>query len=88
MSESAGRSSGKREPSVPDGELEREVRRRLHDDQLLQMHPFGVSVSDGSVTLIGQLPSAELRHRAASLAAGVRGVREVINRIVVAEEPA
>jgi hyperosmotically inducible periplasmic protein len=71
-----------------DQDLEREVSRRVHDDPELQLYAFQVSVADGRVTLAGHLPSAELRHRAEALAAGVRGVREVTNNIVVTEAPA
>lgn len=79
---------GKGHSSTFEQDLEREVRRRLHDDPDLQLHRFDVSVTDGKVTLTGQLRSAELRQRAEALAAGIRGVREVVNHIVVVEEHA
>lgn len=88
MRESLGPEDVGREQAVLDQRLQKELSRRLHADPSLEMLRFEVSVEDGTVTLTGHMPSAELRQRAAALAAGVPGVREVINRIVVTEESA
>jgi osmotically-inducible protein OsmY len=40
-------------------------------------------VTDGTVTLIGRVPDDELKARAEEVARSVKGVRRVINRIVV-----
>ena len=63
----------------------REVQRRLLDDSKLVDTAVSVQVSDGVVTLTGDVPNAELRTRAGKLAETSTGVVKVVNNIQVAD---
>ena len=64
-------------------QLEVEVNSKLLDDQDLRTHPLDVKVSAGTAVLSGYLPNDELKARAEQLARTVKGIRGVINSIVV-----
>jgi hypothetical protein len=68
---------------VADAVLASEVRQRLANDRRLSTTKVDVAVSDGIVTLTGQVPTEILRSRAEDLARGVEGAREVRNLIRV-----
>jgi len=56
---------------------------RLTDDELLDASEILLGVDAGVVTLTGEVPIREMKHRAEDHAARVRGVREVHNHIRV-----
>jgi len=64
-------------------EIEIDVRSRLLDDQELKALPIEVKASGGVVTLGGDVPNEKLKLQAERLAGKVKGVRSVINNIVV-----
>jgi len=64
-------------------ELEVAVNSRLLDDRDLRSNPIDVKVSGETATLGGSVPNDELKTRAEKLAKTVRGIRSVINNIVV-----
>lgn len=72
-----------RRERIPDEEIAAGVRKALLTKLQFQMHPVGVNVRDGVVTLRGVLESAELRQEAAQLAVMAPGVRDVLNLIGV-----
>ncbi|MBD3240406.1 MAG: BON domain-containing protein [Chitinivibrionales bacterium] len=71
------------QPSRPDDELQNDVVRALLADPVAESYEIGVTVDNGQVTLEGTVESWEERRIAARAAMGVRGVREVTNRIEV-----
>jgi ribosomal protein L13E len=62
-------------------EIEAAVMSKLLDDP--ELASIEARVVDGTVTLSGRVPDDELKARAEEIARGIRGVRRVINRIVV-----
>lgn len=65
-------------------EIEIDVRGRLLDDADLRSLPIEIkAASGGVVTLSGDVPNEKLKLQAERLAAKVKGVRSVINNIVV-----
>ncbi|HJQ23918.1 MAG TPA: BON domain-containing protein [Blastocatellia bacterium] len=71
-------------PSSTSGvSVEVDVTTKLLDDPDLRTHPIDVKVNNGVATLSGDLPSADLRAKAEHIAASVKGVRRVVNKITV-----
>lgn len=60
-----------------------EVYQRLSDDERIDAREILLAVSDGVVTLTGEVPSRAMKRMAEDVAADVRGVRDVANRITV-----
>lgn len=74
-------------PTTPSStELEVDVNSKLLDDQDLRSSSIDVKVSGGTATLSGQVSSEELKTRAERVAKTVKGIRSVINNIVVKPE--
>ena len=74
-------------PTAPSStELEIDVNSKLLDDQDLRSSSIDVKVSGGTAILSGRVPSQELKTRAEKLARTVKGIRSVINNIVVKPE--
>jgi osmotically-inducible protein OsmY len=48
---------------------------------------FKVEVKDGVVTLSGTIESQRLKDRAGKLVKGVKGVKQVVNNLVIAKHP-
>jgi hypothetical protein len=67
-------------------ELEVEVGSKFLDDPELRPHSVVVQVSGGVAMLSGSVPSDDLKTRAQDLAKSVKGIRSVINGIVVKPE--
>jgi cell division protein FtsN len=67
-------------------ELEVDVSAKLLDDQDLRSSSIEVKVSGSTAMLGGQVPSEDLKTRAERLAKTVKGIRAVINNIVVKPE--
>ena len=63
--------------------LAREIRRRLKDDERLQIANLGVRVDDHQVELMGEVPNLFQRDLASQIASTVSGVSGVNNRLVV-----
>ena len=63
--------------------IEVDVTTKLLDDPDLRTHPIDVKVNNGVATLSGDLPSADLKAKAERIAATVKGVRHVVNKITV-----
>jgi type II secretory pathway pseudopilin PulG len=71
-------------PSAPSStELEVDVNSKLLDDQDLRSSSIDVKVTGNTAVLSGQVPSEELKSRAARIAKTVKGIRSVINNIQV-----
>jgi osmotically-inducible protein OsmY len=62
------------------------VTSKLLDDQDLRTHPIDVKVTGGTAVLSGEVPSDELKEQAEKIARTVKGIRGVINNIVVKPE--
>ena len=74
-------------PTAPTStELEIDVNSKLLDDQDLRSSSIDVKVSGGTAILSGRVPTQELKTRAEKLARTVKGIRSVINNIVVKPE--
>jgi len=67
-------------------ELEIDINSKLLDDQDLRSYPIDVKVTGGTAMLRGHVPNDELKTRAEKLARTVKGIRSVINSIVVKPE--
>lgn len=68
--------------AVDDGLLYDRVHRKLNNDRSLRIRDLKVEVSNGVVTIEGIVRSAKLRGRAAKVAS-IKGVKQVINRLVI-----
>lgn len=74
-------------PTAPTStELEVDVNSKLLDDQDLRSSSIDVKVSGGTAMLSGRVPTEDLKTRAEKLARTVKGIRSVINNIVVKPE--
>jgi osmotically-inducible protein OsmY len=73
-------------PPPDDGELAGRVEAALRADPWEQRHEFRVSVDRGRVTLEGRVDSSFDERRAEAIASGVEGVKDVTNRVEVAEQ--
>ncbi|MBT2118677.1 BON domain-containing protein [Dyella sp. LX-66] len=72
------------EPSPPDDdELLATILERLAGDSDVDTSDIEVSVHESRVVLAGLVPSQQARKDAAAIAASIRGVREVENRLKV-----
>ena len=67
-------------------QLEVDVTTKFLDDQDLRTHPLDVKVTGGTAVISGQVPTDELKDRAEKIARSVKGIRSVINSIVVKPE--
>jgi osmotically-inducible protein OsmY len=67
-------------------QLEVEVNSKLLDDQELRAHPLDVKVLGSTAVLSGYVPNDELKARAQQLAMTVKGIRSVMNTIIVKPE--
>ncbi|MEK6285665.1 MAG: BON domain-containing protein [Acidobacteriota bacterium] len=73
-------------PSAPTStELEIDVNSKFLDDQELKSSSIDVKVSGSTALLSGRVPNQDLKTRAEKIAKTVRGIRSVINNIVVQE---
>ena len=68
--------------AVDDGLLYDRVHRKLNNSRSLRIRNLKVEVADGVVTIDGIVRSAKLRARAAKVAS-IKGVKRVVNRLVV-----
>ena len=64
-------------------QLEVDVTSKFLDDQDLRTHALDVKVTGGTAVISGQVPTDELKDRAEKIARTVKGIRSVINSIVV-----
>jgi len=67
-------------------QLEAEMTSKFLDDQDLRTYPLDVRVTGGTAVISGQVPTDELKDRAEKIARSVKGIRSVINNIVVKPE--
>ena len=67
-------------------QLEVEVTSKFVDDQDLRTRALDVKVTGGTAVISGEVPTDELRDRAEKIARSVKGIRSVINSIVVKPE--
>ena len=67
-------------------QLEVDVTSKLLDDHDLRTHPIDVKVTGSTAVLSGEVPSDELKEQAEKIARTVKGIRGVINNIVVKPE--
>ena len=70
--------------TVDDPSLTAGVQTKIQSDSAISMEPIQVSTQGGVVTLNGQVSSGAARTLAANDAAGITGVHEVVNNLVVA----
>ena len=68
-------------PTDTDQELKSEVLHRLNQDDLVRREVIGVTVSQGTVTLFGNVSDDTLRMRAVGIAGGTPGVQKVDDRL-------
>jgi hypothetical protein len=69
---------------VDDATLTANVQSKIQSDGAISTEPIQVSTQAGAVTLNGQVSNSAARSLAANDAAGIAGVRQVINNLVVA----
>ena len=67
---------------VDDGLLHDRVNRKLNNNPSLRIRDLRVEVSEGVVTIEGTVRSEKVKNRAAKMAA-IKGVKQVVNRLVV-----
>jgi len=67
-------------------QLEVDVTSKFLDDQDLRTHPLDVKVTGGTAVLSGQVPTDELKDRAEKIARSIKGIRSIVNSIVVKPE--
>jgi hypothetical protein len=70
-------------PVLRDADIESNVNKSLTDDAEIGSLGITVTVTNGRVTLNGQVASAALKARAERLARAIRGVSNIDNKIVV-----
>lgn len=73
-------------PVLRDADIESNVNKSLTDDAEIGSLGITVTVTNGRVTLNGQVASAALKSRAERLARAIRGVTNIDNKIVVEEQ--
>jgi osmotically-inducible protein OsmY len=73
-----------REP-IPDDQIHDNVLRKLAGDSVVKGGGLGVDVAGGVVTLSGKVKTEKQKNRAATLAKKVKGVKQVVNKLVVQE---
>ena len=64
------------------------VRIKLAEDQVVKGGALQVDVRNGVVTLSGAVEQDKQKDRAAKLAKGVKGVKQVVNNITLRDKPA
>ncbi len=75
----------KQQPAlVDDATLTANVQGKIQSDSAINTEPIQVSTQAGAVTLNGQVSNSAARSLAANDAAGIAGVRQVVNNLVVA----
>src|SRR5712691_10261609 len=72
---------------IDDATITTETKAKLTADKLSNLTKIGVSTRDGIVTLTGDVDSLERKARAAQIAGSVRGVRGVVDNVMVAGTP-
>ena len=74
--------------AVSDDMIYNNVRIKLASDQVVKGGALDVDVKDGMVTLKGSVEQDKQRDRAAKLAKGVKGVKQVVNNITIRSKTA
>ena len=69
---------------IDDATITTEIKAKLTADTLSNLTKIGVSTRDGVVTLTGDVDSLERKARAVQIASSVRGVRGVVDNVMVA----
>ena len=82
VDESAGRTAGE---VIDDTSIKVRVKARLFGDKELSGFRIRVDVDKGVVRLRGKIKRPELRTRALELVRGVRGVLDIVDKLVLAE---
>jgi hyperosmotically inducible periplasmic protein len=72
---------------IDDATITTEVKAKLAADKLSNLTKVGVSTREGVVTLTGDVDSLERKARAVQIASSVRGVRMVVDNLLVAGAP-
>jgi hypothetical protein len=75
-------------PAPTDAQVAAEVQSKISQDSRIGSHEIGVQTNDGVVTLNGNVDNEVERTSAASDAATVRGVKTVVNNLVVQQAQA
>jgi len=73
----------RRNAAPDDKALAHEIQARLYRDPILRTRDISVIVQHGVVTLPGQVQTEEESARAARVASGTEGVKQVINQLVI-----
>jgi len=69
--------------NLDDGALTSSVKTQLATDRLNTVSRVGVETNNGIVYLTGEVETAEQRSRVGSVAAQVKGVKQVVNNLQV-----
>lgn len=77
------RGRGAKNATRSDALLAEELNERFLHDDLLDASEILLRVEDGRVLLTGEVPERWMKHRAEDIADGVRGVRDIDNKIRV-----
>lgn len=77
------RRRGPKNAGRSDSLIAEELNERFMEDELLDASEILVRVEDGHVLLTGEVPERWMKHRAEDIADGVRGVKDIENRIRV-----
>ncbi|MDQ3206268.1 MAG: BON domain-containing protein [Pseudomonadota bacterium] len=77
------RGRGPKSYTRPDTSIADEIYSRLTDDDAVDATQILVMVDDAEVTLTGEVPERQMKHRAEDLVDAVRGIKEIHNRIRV-----
>lgn len=77
------RGRGPRNAMRSDALIAEELNERMTEDDQLDAGEILVRVEDGQVLLTGEVPERWMKHRAEDIADGIRGVRDIDNRIRV-----
>lgn len=75
-------SAALRAKEVDDGLLHDKINRKLNNNPSLRIRDLKVEVANGVVTIEGVVRSEKVRSRAAKMAS-LKGVKRVVNRLVV-----
>jgi hyperosmotically inducible protein len=73
--------------AISDDMIYDRVRIKLAEDQVVKGGALRVDVKQGVVTLGGAVEQEKQKDRAAKLAKGVKGVKEVVNNITLRTKP-
>jgi osmotically-inducible protein OsmY len=69
--------------AIADGQLTMKIKSKMTLDDLVQARTIDVDTRDGHVTLTGRVRSESERQRALQLARETKGVKNVVDRLVV-----